>query len=675
MSARPARQPEDARERHARLRAEVERHNRLYYDEAAPEITDAEFDALLRALAELETEHPELAAPDSPTRRVGGGTTPGFATVRHRVPMLSIDNAMNPDELRAFDGRVRRALEGDSPAYVVELKLDGVSIALHYQDGAYRQAVTRGDGAQGDDVTENVRTIADLPARLNGAPAGAIEVRGEVFMEGAELERLNAQRVAEGLEPYRNPRNTTAGTLKLLDPAKVAERRLRLFVYDVVPAPDLNPGRHGETLERLARWGMPVNPHWTRCADIGEVVAVCQDWQERRHELPYEIDGMVVKVDDPAQRRRLGATAKAPRWAAAYKFPPEVRPTRLLDIQVQVGKSGALTPVAILDPVPLAGTIVKRASLHNFEDLAKKDLRVGDMVEVVKAGEIIPQVLRHLPASRNAGTAPFAVPTHCPVCATAVHKDPDDAVLRCLNLACPAQVKERIVHFASRKAMDIEGMGPAVVEQLVDRGLIADPAGIYALEADTLAGLDRLAEKSAANLVNGIAASKIRPLSRLLFALGIRHVGSRLAEILAQRFGDMDALIAAPVEALEETEEVGPIVAASVRDFFDTPENVGLINRLREAGVNLREEDANADAPKPLAGKTFVVTGALARHSRDDAHDRIKRLGGKVASSVSKKTDYVVVGDAPGSKYEKAVALGLAILDEAAFEALLEGQA
>lgn len=671
MSPTPPHSSHDARARHAALRAEVERHNRLYYEVAAPEISDAAFDALLRDLQAIEAEHPELRTPDSPTQRVGGATTPGFRTVAHRVPMLSIDNAMNPEELRAFDGRVRRGLEGATPAYVVELKLDGVSMALHFEDGQFQRAVTRGDGAQGDDVTANVRTIADLPIHLKGAPAGAIELRGEVYMEGAELERLNALRAAEGLEPYRNPRNTTAGTLKLLDPAKVAERALRLFVYDLVPGGDGEAWPHHETLAALSAWGLPVNPHWKRCDSIDAVVAHCLEWQERRHSLAYEIDGMVVKVDDPAQRRRLGATSKVPRWAAAYKFPPEIRPTRLLDIQVQVGKSGALTPVAILEAVPLAGTVVRRASLHNFEDLAQKDLRVGDLVEVVKAGEIIPQVLRALPEGRAADAAPFVPPTHCPVCATAVHKDPDDAVLRCLNLACPAQVKERLVHFASRKAMDIDGMGPAVVDQLVDRGLVADPSAIYGLDAPTVAALDRMAEKSAANLVRGIEASKSRSLSRLLFALGIRHVGSRLAEILAERFGSMDALVAAPLAALEDTEEVGPIVAASVRDFFDTPENLALIKRLRDAGVNLREYEEADAGPRPLQGKTFVVTGALAHFSREDAQDRIKRLGGKVTSSVSKKTDYVVVGEAPGSKYEKALALGVTILDEASFSTLL----
>lgn len=662
-------------DRHAQLCAEIDRHNRLYYADAAPEISDMEFDALLRELQSLEAAHPALQHPGSPTQRVGGAPQAGFVTVTHRVPMLSIDNAMNAEELRAFDERVRKGLEGESPAYVVELKLDGVSMSLLYEAGVLVRAVTRGDGTQGDDVTQNVRTIRGIPLRLSGTPPPVLEVRGEVFMPNAELERLNVLRVAAGEEPYRNPRNTTAGTLKLLDSREVRKRHLQMYLYDIVPGDDVELTAHHKTLDQLEAYGFPVNPHRKRCASIEEVIGVCLSWQERRHELPYEIDGMVVKVDDIAQRRRLGTTSKAPRWAAAFKFPAEIARTRLLDIGVQVGKSGALTPVAYLEPVPLAGTIVKRASLHNFEDLAKKDLRIGDLVEVMKAGEIIPQVRSAILEARPPESTPFPVPTACPVCATAVHKDADDAVLRCLNLACPAQVKERLVHFASRKAMDIEGLGPAVVEQLVARELVHDPAELYQLDVPSLAALDRMAEKSAGNLVAALETSKARPLNRLLFALGIRHVGSRLAEILASHYGDLDTLMQATLDDLTGVEEVGPIVAASVHDFFDTPQNLALLERLRAAGINFIEPDATGTGPRPLEGKTFVVTGALAGFSRDEAHDAIKRLGGKISSSVSMKTDYVVVGDAPGSKATKAADLGVTILDEAQFVALVGGAA
>jgi DNA ligase (NAD+) len=670
MTRDDAATPPTSQARHAHLCAEIERHNRLYYLDAAPEISDLEFDALLRELQALEAAHPTLCTPGSPTQRIGGAPQAGFETVAHRVPMLSLDNAMDAAELRAFDERVRKGLEGDQPVYVVELKLDGVSMSLHYEVGVLSRAVTRGDGSQGDDVTRNVRTIRGVPLKLQGTPPPFLEVRGEVFMPNAELERLNVLRVEAGDEPYRNPRNTTAGSLKLLDAGEVRKRRLEMYVYDIVPGDGTTFASHHETLTQLAAYGFPVNPHWRTCPNIEAVIAVCEEWQARRHTLPYEIDGMVVKVDEASQRRRLGTTSKAPRWAAAFKFPAEIARTRLLDIRVQVGKSGALTPVAHLEPIALAGTIVKRASLHNFEDLAKKDLRIGDLVEVIKAGEIIPQVRTAIAGERPAESAPFPIPTTCPECHTAVHKDAEDIVLRCLNLSCPAQVKERLVHFASRKAMDIEGLGPAVVEQLVANGLVHDPAELYQLEATQVAALDRMAEKSAANLIAALEASKARPLSRLLFALGIRHVGNRTAEILAGRFGRLDALMEAPLETLTEVEEIGPIVAASVHDFFDTPENQTLLARLRAAGVNVKEPDAGGDGPRPWAGKTFVVTGALTRYSRDEAHDKIKRLGGKVSSSVSKKTDYVVVGEAAGSKHEKALALGVPILDEDAFDAL-----
>lgn len=657
--------------RYEALKAEVEHHSRLYYVEARPAISDGEFDSLMRDLEAMEEQWPVLRTPDSPTQRVGGAPVGHFETARHRVPMLSIDNTYSEQELRAFDQRVRQRLDGEQPAYVVELKLDGVAISLRYEDRVFQQAITRGDGTEGDIITDNARTIRSLPLRLPADAPAALEVRGEVFMTVAELERINKEREAAGEEPYRNPRNTTAGTLKLLDSRAVARRRLSINVYDMVPDDDLPPTRHEKTLERLKAWGLPINPHYQYCATIDKAVAACNEWARRRFELDYEIDGMVIKVDDPGQRRRLGVRAKSPRWAIAYKFPAEVGRTRLTGISVQVGKSGALTPVAELEPVQLAGTVVKRASLYNFEDLAKKDLRIGDLVEVQKAGEIIPQVIRYVPEERPAGSTPFPVPETCPVCETAVHKDPDDAILRCVNLACPAQLKEKLTHFASRNAMDIDGLGPAIIEQLVQRDLVRDPADLYRLDAQTLATLDRMGEKSAANLVAALEASKERGLRFVLHALGIRHVGSTLAEILAREFGALDALMAADLERLQAVDEVGEIVARSVMDFFALPANQTLIERLRENGLRLEADEPAPEANPRFAGKTFVVTGALSRYTREEIHEKIKALGGKATGSVSAKTDYLVAGEKAGSKLAKAQSLGVPVLSEDDFHDLL----
>lgn len=653
------------------LRTEIARHDRLYYVEAKPEITDLEYDALMRELQELEARYPEIITPDSPTQRVGGEPLKEFATVVHSTPMLSIDNTYNEAELREFDARIRRALEGETPQYVVELKIDGVAISLRYENGVLACAATRGDGVRGDDVTQNVRQIRSVPLRLAADAPAMLQVRGEVFMPNAELERLNRLREVAGEEPFRNPRNTTAGTLKLLDPRLVAQRRLEIFVYEIAPGSGGEPATHREVLQSLAKWGLPVNPNHSFCADIGEVIAVCDHWREKRHDLGYETDGMVIKVDSLAQRRRLGATSKAPRWVIAYKFPAETARTRLLDIKVQVGKSGALTPVAEMAPVKLAGSVIKRATLHNFEELAKKDLRIGDLVEIQKAGEIIPQVLRAIPEERPADAAPFTVPAVCPACGAGVVKDADGVFIRCLNMGCPAQRKERLEHFAARKAMDIEGLGPAIIEQLVNKELVRDPADLYSLTQEQVAALDRMAEKSAANLVAAIEASKERPLSRLLFALGIRHVGSHTAELIAMRFRTMEAVMAASEEELQQVEEVGEIVAASVTSFFENPRNRELIARLRAAGVCMEESRAESETgPKPFAGKTFVVTGTLVRYTRDQIHERIKQLGGRPAASVSKKTDYVIAGENAGSKLDKARALGVNILTEDAFETL-----
>lgn len=492
-------------------------------------------------------------------------------------------------------------------------------------------------------------------------------------MTRAELDRLNVLREAAGEEPYRNPRNTTAGTLKLLNPAQVAERDLSLFVYEMLPVDFPKPGSHAETLEMLAAWGLPVNREYTVCESIEEVLALCDSWQSKRFDLPYETDGLVVKVDAEAQREALGYTSKAPKWVMAYKFPAEVRRTRLNGIVFQVGKSGVVTPVAELEPVALAGTIVKRSTLHNFEELRRKDLRIGDVVEVQKAGEIIPQVLRYVPEERSPDAAPAAAPEACPSCGSGLHQDPEGVFLRCLNLACPAQLVGRLTHFASRGAMDIDGLGPAIIEQLVAREFVATPADLYALDAEKVAGLERMGEKSAANLIAGIEASKQRPLARLLFGLGIRHVGTTTALALAREYKTMDALMAAKAEDLERVDDVGPIVAASVADFFDTQANRSLIAALREAGVNLTQPDTPQTEGGPLSGKTLVVTGALESMSRDEMHEAIQRAGGKTASSVSKKTNYLVAGEKAGSKLTKAEQLGVTVLTEEQILAMLEG--
>lgn len=676
----------DPRTRHAALCAEIDRHNHLYYNEAAPEISDAEFDALMRELVAIETEFPDLAAPESPARRVGGAPSAGFAPVMHRVPMLSIDNTYSEAEVRAFDARVRKALDGDAPVYIVELKIDGVAISLRYENGRLVRAATRGDGLRGDDVTANIKTIAALPKRLKGNPPAELEVRGEVYMRVPEFQRINAERKAEherknaerareGKPPlpdrqYRNPRNTAAGTLKLLDPRETARRRLDIAVYGVAAEDSEGYPSHLAALEALAAMGLPLNPFHARCEDIEGVLEACRDWAARRHTLDFEIDGLVIKVDGSDQRARLGATAKAPRWAIAYKFPAEVARTRLRGITVQVGKSGALTPVAELDPVHIAGTEVRRATLHNFTELRRKDLRPGDLVEVQKAGEIIPQVLGYVPGERPADAAPFAIPEACPACGAPAVQDPEGVFLRCVNAGCPAQIKERLAHFASRGAMDIEGLGPAIIEQLVAGGQVRTPADLYRLDAAALESLERMGPKSAANLAKAIADSRDRTLSRLLFALNIRHVGKRTAEILAGEFHDMAALMDAPAEALEGVDEIGAATAESIRGFLDAPANRALIEELADLGLRMDEPGAGKDGgggERPFEGKTFVVTGALEHFTRDAIEERIKALGGKAGSAVSKKTSYLVAGERAGSKLEKARALGVPVLSEAEF--------
>jgi DNA ligase (NAD+) len=666
------------------LAAEIERHNRLYYEEAKPEISDREYDLLVHELEDLEKQYPNLAAPDSPTRRVGGAPADGFETVRHAVPMLSIGNTYSPDELRDFDDRVRRLLGTSDPvAYLVELKIDGVSAALMYRDGALEYGATRGDGVEGDVITNNLLTLPQIRRRLRNwnAPAGAaLEVRGEVYMARPEFEKMNQARMAEGLEPFANPRNATAGSLKLLDPRAVAARPLRFFSYGVGLAENYPlPNTHGELLERLDRLGFPVNPVRWRCESVDGVVDVINEWEGKRRSLPYDTDGLVVKVDDRTVYDAMGATSKSPRWLCAYKFSAEQATTRIRSIEVQVGRTGAVTPVANLEPVFLAGSTVSRATLHNRDEIARKDIRVGDQVVIEKAGDIIPKVVRVLDHLRAGEEKPYDFPTTCPACDSPLVFSEEEVAVRCENLACPAQIKERIRHFAARGAMDIEGLGDKLANQLVDEGLVRRFSDLYKLDVETVARLERMAQKSAQNLIAGIETSKSRPFAAFLYALGIRHIGETASAVLAEEFGSMESLMAASREEIDAVEGVGAILAESVAAFLANEENRAEIAALKDAGLPMalteseRGAAATAAEDSPAAGKTFVLTGALPTLERSEAEKMIRAHGGKTAASVSKNTDYVVAGEKAGSKLAKAQSLGVPVIDEARLLEMLGG--
>jgi DNA ligase (NAD+) len=662
-----------AAERAETLRQTIEHHNYKYYVEAQPEISDREFDQLLEELKKLEEAHPELVTPDSPTQRVGGQPINEFTAVRHRLPMLSIDNTYSADEVREFDRRVRKLLAGEDVNYVVELKIDGVAVSLIYESGRLSVGATRGDGERGDDVTHNLRTILELPLRVRaGNPPDDFEVRGEVCMNRDDLVRINRQREAKGLEPFANPRNSAAGALKLLDPRQCAERRLRMFAYSLEGSDASGVRSHRDALARLKEMGFRVNPHTVSFDSIDKVIEYCLSWADRRNSLPYNTDGLVIKVDDFDQRRRLGSTSKSPRWMVAYKFAAEQALTRLLKIEVQVGKTGALTPVAHLEPVQLAGTTVKRASLHNADEIARKDIRVGDMVVVEKAGEIIPYVVRSEPGARTGVEQPFVFPSQCPACGAPVARDEGGVYFRCIGPACPAQLKERLRFYAHRNAMDIEGLGTAIIDQLVDSGLVHSIPDLYSLTLDQLVDLERMGKKSAQNLVDGITASKERGLARVLTGLGIRHIGEHAAELLADEFRSMDGLLEASEDRLSRIAGIGPVLAGAIHEFFQSTEGRKIVEDLRSHGFKLTQ-DAKASLPGQidLSGKTFVVTGTLPHLSREEIEGLIKQLGGKATGSVSKKTSYVVAGDKAGSKLEKARALGVPVLSEEDFEKLI----
>jgi DNA ligase (NAD+) len=673
------------------LRQLIRYHEERYYVLNDPAIADAEFDALLKELERLEAAHPDLVTGDSPTQRVGGRVAAGFAQVDHAQPMLSLDNAYSEDELRAFDERVRRGLaaagetHGDLD-YVAELKIDGVSMALTYTDGALVRAATRGDGVRGEDVTFNVRTIRAIPLRLKNVGAGRLEVRGEVYLPKKAFARINRER-EDAEEPlFANPRNAAAGTLRNLDPALVAKRGLSAFAYQLV-ADDV-PDTHAATLEQLRAWGLPVERHWQRCRGIEALVAFCREWDEKRRSLDFDTDGVVIKLDRMALRSMLGATSKFPRWAIAFKFPAEQKTTLLRKIEVNVGRTGAVTPFAMLEPVFIAGSTVSMATLHNAEDLARKDIREGDYVLVEKAGDVIPRVVGPVLSRRPEGTEPWQMPSTCPRCGSTLHRPEDEVVWRCENTSCPAKLQRGLEHFASRSAMNIEGLGESLIAQLIEGGLVRDYAGVYALTADQLATLTsvsvrtdgkeiarRFGDKNAAKVIAQVERSKSNELWRVIYGLGIRHIGERAAQVLARAFGSMDALIGATVEQLQSTNEIGPVLADSLRSWLDEPRNLELVMRLRDAGVRMAippEELAALSMPGPLTGKTYVITGTLESMSREEATAALERLGAKVAGSVSKKTTGVIVGADAGSKAEKAQALGVPMLDEAALKTLLE---
>jgi DNA ligase (NAD+) len=661
-------------DRAADLRRLIRHHEERYFILNDPEISDAEFDALMKELEALERDHPELVTAESPTQRVGGRPVEGFATVEHAAPMLSLDNGYTEDELRAFDERVRKGLDlGEAPVdYVAEPKIDGLSIALTYEDGRLVRGVTRGDGVRGEDVTSNVRVIRALPLGLRDAPRGRLEVRGEIYMSRQAFDRANRQR-EENEEPlFANPRNAAAGAMRNLDPADVARRGLNAFMYQLVVAGDAEPApdRHEVTLERMAGWGLPVVPGWRACGGLAAVLDYCREWAERRATLDFEIDGVVVKVASLAGRVRLGTTSKFPRWAVAYKFPAQQATTRLLKIAVNVGRTGAVTPFAILEPVRLSGSTIQMATLHNEQEVARKDVREGDLVLVEKGGDVIPKIVKPILADRPPTSQPWQMPRTCPACGSVLEKPEDEVVWRCPNSSCPAKIRRGLLHFASRRAMNIEGLGEALVDQLVERGLVRDFADLYALNAPTLASLERMGKKSAANLVEEIERSRAQEVWRVVYGLGIRHVGERGAQALAATFGSVAAIVEARPEALETVPDVGPVVARSVRRFFDEPSNRALVDRLAAAGLRMAGA-AKGPIGGPLLGQTFVLTGTLAVLSREEAAAAIEARGGRVASSVSRKTTWVVVGADAGSKLEKARALGVPTLDEDAFRRLI----
>jgi len=667
----------DAQKEIERLREEIRRHEYLYYVADDPKISDAAFDKLMVRLRQLEEKSPALVTPDSPTQRVGGQPRDGFQTVRHRTPMISLDNAFSFEELAAFDKRVHDLIGREKIEYIAEHKFDGLSLSLLYEKGRLVRGITRGDGTTGEDVTPNVKTIRSIPLTIDlpllkkaGVPQD-FEVRGEVIMTRKALEALNEHQEAEGGKRFANPRNAAAGAVRMLDPTITASRRLDFFAYYLLAEGRVPKKRHSEVLEALAEIRFKASEDWELCHSLEEVEKYINRWESKREKLPYEIDGIVIKVNEISVQNELGYTARAPRWAIAYKYPAHQETTVVNEIRVQVGRTGVLTPVAYLEPVQVAGVTVSRSTLHNLDEIRRLNLHAGDTVLVERAGEVIPHVVKVVKHGKR--EEEFEMPKKCPECGTRVHHPEGEVAYRCVNVSCPARRKESLLHFAGRHAMNIDGLGDKIVDQLVDKEIVKDFADLYKLDLDTLANLDRMAEKSAQNLLDEIAASKKNSLARLINALGIRFVGERTGQLLAQHFGSMDKLETASQEELTEVTEVGPKVAEGVAEFFSEPANRTLIKRLREAGVNMKDERPAMKSSK-FAGKTFVFTGTLERRSREEAEALVASHGGKAGSSVSKKTDYVIVGADPGSKFDKAKSLGVPILSETEFEKLVNSR-
>lgn len=655
------------------LRDKIRYHDYRYYVLDQPEITDSEYDQLVRQLIELEEQYPEFYSPDSPTQRVGGVPVQAFGTVVHSHPMLSLANAFSKEELLDFDRRVRKMV-GDEVEYVVEFKIDGLSVSLEYENGRLVRGATRGDGQIGENVTENLKTIRSIPLKLN-KPYSMI-VRGEVFMPKDHFVKLNKQRELEGLPTFANPRNAAAGSLRQLDPRVTAFRHLDIFLFNLEYVSEHTIESHMQTMEIMKEAGLKISPFLYKTSSMEEIIELCQEWADKRHDLAFDIDGLVIKVNSMAQRQQLGSTSKTPRWAIAYKFPAQQEETRIRDIEIQVGRTGVLTPTALLDPVVVAGSTVSRASLHNEDYIRDKDIRIGDHVIIQKAGDIIPEVVRVLKDKRNGDEREFVMPKFCPVCGARAIRLEGEAAVRCTGNACPAQQKRLIIHFASREAMDIRGLGPAIVDQLLANKLINDAADLYYLEFDHLVKLERMGNKSANNLLQAIEESKGRELERLLFGLGIRMVGVRAAHLIAERFGHIDKIIEAQEEDFLTIDEIGEKIAQSITAFFKEEQNLKLIDKLRKAGVNLQQRSALSDqggqkTEHPWKGKTFVLTGTLSDYTRSQAKALIEERGGRVTSSVSKKTDYVLVGENPGSKLDKARELGITIIDQLQFKSML----
>lgn len=661
---------EQAREKAASLRDKINHHDYRYYVLDNPEISDEEYDRLMRELAGIEEKFPELIKSDSPTRRVGASPSQAFQSIRHRARMMSLDNAFNEAELQAFIRRVENQVGPTD--YICEMKIDGAGIALTYESGVFVRGATRGDGIVGEDITGNLRTVRSLPLRLlDEREVPFLEIRGEAFMPKESFLALNRRRDEEGMPTFANPRNAAAGSLRQLDPRITATRNLDVICYEIGYIEGKIFQTHKQVLEQITAWGFHVSEHWRPAKDGAEILEFCEEWMAKRDELAYDVDGAVIKVNRLDLRDRLGATSKAPRWAIAFKFPAEEKTTKLLDITINVGRTGVLTPTAMLEPVFVGGSTVSRATLHNEDEIRRKGIKIGDTVLVHKAGDVIPEIIKPLVELRNGSEREFVMPGKCPVCGNKVHHPEGEVASRCVNIDCPARLFESIMHFASRGAMDIEGLGPATISELLQKGYIRTVEDIYYLTPEQLFTLTNFKDKSVANMMNSIEESKQRPLSRLLFGLGIRHVGSHVAEVLARRFRSMDRLEKVGAEELLAIEEVGPTIAESVEAFFDLPRNREVMELLRTAGVNMEEEVE--EGPQPLQGLTFVLTGGLESMSREEATQAIEEKGGKVASSVSRKTDYVAAGSEPGSKYDKAVQLGVKIIGESELLDMLKG--